>query len=131
MLFAQGEVTFTTTGESQDESHARAFPIWGVGGGARATLRVTRRVSWFAQGAVSTLAADVPHDALTVLGFREAESVNPAFGGRVGVEWLQVDRHLALCAAVGARVAEGFAKVTAASDFPLMWDTGVGLRYAF
>ena len=44
MVFADGELAFTDTSESQDESHASAFPIFGFGGGLRATIHVTRAV---------------------------------------------------------------------------------------
>jgi hypothetical protein len=131
MLFGEGELAFTDTGESQDESHTLVFPLWGFGGGARATFHATPRLAFFVQGQIDALAADVPHDALTILGFRNAETLAASFGGRIGVEWYQVDRHLALCAQTGARVAEGFAKVTASGDVPIMWDAALGLRYTF
>ncbi len=49
-------------------------------------------------------------------------------GGR---EWYQVDRHIALALQLGARDAQGFQKFLVSSDFPLMWDAGVGFRYTF
>jgi len=131
MLFGEGELAFSNTGESQDESHALAFSIWGFGGGARATLHATPRFAVFGQGQIDGVAANVPHNALTILGFRNAETLAASFGARIGVEWYQIDRHLALCAQTGARVAEGFAKVTAANDLPIMWDAALGVRYTF
>lgn len=131
MIFGEGELAFTDTGESQDASRSIAFPLWGVGGGARATAHATPRFALFGQGQVDGLAAAVPHNALTVLGFRKAESLAASFGVRVGAEWYQIDRHLALCVTIGARDAQGFAKVTAASDTPIMWDAALGIRYTF
>jgi hypothetical protein len=131
MLFGEGELAFTNTGESQDESHSMAFPLWGFGGGARVTLHATPRFAVFGQGQVDGMAADVPHNALTVLGFRNAETLGASFGARIGVEWYQIDRHLALCAQTGARIAEGFSKLTASSDLPIMWDAALGVRYTF
>jgi hypothetical protein len=130
MFLGEGEVAFTDTGESQDESHARAFPIWGCGAGARGTFRLSGRVASFVQGQFGVLAADIAHNALTVLGFREAESLKSSFGLRVGVEWFQLDRHMALLAQIGIREAQGFGKLTT-SDLPLMWDAGLGLNYTF
>jgi hypothetical protein len=130
MLFGQGEVAFTDTGESQDGSHTRAFPIWGFGAGVRGSIRVSSRVASFVQAEVGALAADIAHNALTVLGFREAESLKPSFGLRVGVEWFQIDRHMAVLTQIGLRDAQGFGKLTA-SDLPLMWDAGLGLNYTF
>jgi hypothetical protein len=88
-------------------------------------------VAVYGQGDLGAFAADVKHDQLTVLGFRKAESVNPSVGARIGIEWYQVDRHLALCAAGGGRYAEGFARVVGPTDLPLMWDAGLSLRYTF
>jgi hypothetical protein len=130
MIFGSGELAFTETSESQDESHSMALPLWGFGGGLRAIVSTSERVAFFGQGEIGALAADVPHNSLTVLGFRRAEGLDASYGGRLGVDWYQADRHLALSAAVGARVAQGFAKVTV-QDLPLMWDAGLGLRYAF
>jgi hypothetical protein len=130
MFFAEGEVAFTDTGESQDGSHARAFPIWGFGGGARGTFHLSGRIASFVQGQVGVLAAAIAHNALTVLGFREAESLKPSFG-RVGASRVPgrsphgpvgADRH--------PRGAGLRGKLTT-SDLPLMWDAGVGLNYTF
>jgi hypothetical protein len=131
MVYGEAELAFTDTSESQDESHAIAVPMWGFGGGARVTVHASQRVAFFGQAEVGALTAIVAHDALSVLGFRSAESLNADFGGRLGVEWYQADRHLALTAAAGTRFAQGFAKVLSTGDTPMMWDGSVGLRYTF
>lgn len=131
MVYGEAEIAFTDTSEAQSESSSRAFPIWGFGGGLRATVHATDRFAAYGQLELGALEADVPHDALTVLGFRKAESLNASFAARIGVEWYQMDRHLALFAALGGRDATGFAKVVGPSDFPIMWDASAGLRYTF
>ncbi len=131
MVFGQAELALTDTSESQDESHTLAYAMWGFGGGARVTVHVSDRVALYGQGDVGALTANVPHDALAILGYRNAESLGAAFGARLGVDWYQMDRHLALSAGLGARIAQGFAKVTDTSDVPIMWDLGAGLRYTF
>jgi hypothetical protein len=131
LVFAEAELAFTDTSEAQDESHAIAFPIWGFGGGIRGTIHASDRVAFFVQGEIGALAAIVPHDALAVVGFRAAESLNLAFGGRLGAEWYQLDRHFALRVSGGPRIAQGFARSLSNADTPLMWDVGVGLRYTF
>jgi len=131
MVFGEGELAFTTTSGAQDESHAIAVPIWGFGGGLRATIHVTERFAFFVQGDIGALTADVPHDALTILGYRDSESLNPQYGGRLGVEWYMIDRHMALSAQGGARLATGFAEAVGPTDLPLMWDASVGMRYTF
>jgi hypothetical protein len=131
MLFAASELAFTDTSEAEDASHARAFWLWGFGGGLRAGIQPSDRVALFVQGEAGGLTANVPRRALANLGFPQAEMVSFQFGGRVGAVWYQIDRHLALTASAGARVAEGFSKLFAANDIPLLWDASVGWRYAF
>jgi hypothetical protein len=131
MVYGEAELAFTDTSESQDESHTIAVPMWGLGGGLRATVHASERIAFFGQVEVGALTAIVAHEALAVLGFRSVESLNAAFGGRLGVEWYQVDRHLALTAAAGTRYAQGFAKLLTSGDVPLLWDGSVGLRYTF
>jgi hypothetical protein len=131
MIFGDAEVALTDTSESLDESQSMAFAMWGFGGGARATIHATERVALYGQLEVGALTADVPHNSLVILGFHHAETLNPTYGCRLGVEWYQVDRHLALFVALGGRLAEGFAKSVGPSDIPLVWDAGVGVRYTF
>jgi hypothetical protein len=131
MVFAEGEMALTDTSESQDESHTLAYSMFGFGGGVRATLHATSRVAIYAQGDVGALTANVPHDSLKLLGYPSAETLDAQFGGRIGVDWYQVDRHMALCAALGGRLAEGFAKQFGPADTPLLWDIGAGVRYTF
>ena len=132
MLYGAGELAFTDTGVSQDPTHLRAFNLWGVDGGARVTVRANDRVAIAAEIEAGALTATVPHDALALLGYRGAESLGATAGGRLTAEWYQANRHLALFAAGGGRYASGFAtKLPGASDLPLMWDGGVGIRYTF
>lgn len=132
MIYAAGEVSLTDTGESQDASHSIAFGMVDFGGGLRVTIHATERVAVFVEGEGGAMTAIVPHNALTVLGFHNAESLNPAIAARLGVEWYQVDRHLALTAALGGRYATGFKDaIPSLSDIPLMWDLCGGLRYVF
>jgi len=134
MVFGESELAYTDTSEAQDESSSIAFPLFGFGGGVRGTLHFTERVAAFLQGDVGALEAMVPEGSLGNLGFANAESLNVYFGGRIGIEWYQLDRHLALIAQGGVRDATGFSKSElglATSDTPLMWDAALGLRYTF
>jgi hypothetical protein len=131
MFFGEGEMTYTDTSEAQDETNAHAVPIFGFGGGMRFTLHFSERVAGFLQGEVGAMRADVPTNELTVLGFRNAESLGVYFGGRLGLEYYQVDRHLAIGIMGGPRDAQGFAKVTTAGDVGLMWDAAATIRYTF
>lgn len=130
MVFVEGELAFTETTGVKDPSQNRGVPIFGFGGGARATVHFSERVAVFLQGDVGAMKADVAAGALATLGFRAAESLGIAAGGRLGLEWYQVDPHLALVLSGGARYAAPFAR-SAGSDLPLAWDLALALRYTF
>ena len=131
MLFLGGDLAFTDTSIAQDPTKSRAFPIFGFGVGPRLTWHVTERVAVFGQVSIGALKADVPKNAFAILGYRDAESLGLDLGARIGVEWFQIDRHMALGLAVGVRDAKGFAKLAATSDSPLMWDGSAAIRYTF
>jgi hypothetical protein len=131
MFFGQGELAFTDTSVAQDPSKARAFPMFGFGGGVRLTVHLTDRVAFYGQGELGALKADIANNGLANVGFRDAESLGLSFGARVGLEWYQLDRHIALGLAGGVRDAKGFAKSGPQSDTPLMVDASVFLRYTF
>jgi hypothetical protein len=131
MLYGEGELAFTDTSNKQDPPKTRAFAMFGFGGGARFTVRFTDRVGVYAQAGLGMLKADVPTNAFGILGFRDAESLGLYLGGRLGVEWYQIDRHFALGLNTGIRTAQGFAKTGASRDTPLALDGGASLRYAF
>jgi hypothetical protein len=131
MVFGNAELVYTSTARAEDPPYTRAFPIFGFGGGVRATVHLTPRVALFAEPSVGALKADIATGALTNLGMRDAESLAPYFGGRLGVEWYQLDRHFALGAAVGSRLATGFARSGAESDTPFTLEAQASLRYTF
>ncbi len=129
-VFGESELSFTDTSNAQPQPNTRAFPIYGFGGGARGTVKITDRVGVYLQGSVGGMKADITNGALRILGYGDAENLNLYFGGRLGVEWYQLDRHLALGLTGGLRDATGFKKTTGGS-LPLAWDGGVALRYSF
>jgi hypothetical protein len=130
MLFGEGELAFTDTSGTQSPADTRAFPIFGFGGGLRATVHLTDRVAIFGQGDLGAMKSDITTGALANLGYKNAENLDLYLGGRLGVEWYQIDRHLALALQVGLRDATGF-KRQVGSDLPLMLDAGLALRYTF
>ena len=132
MVFAEGELSFTTTANAQPAPRTRAFPIFGFGGGLRFTARFTPRFGMYLQGSAGALKADVARNAFAILGYPDAESLGLYVGGRIGAEWYQLDRHFALGLSVGLRDTTNFAKQTGnGSDLPLAFDAGVSIRYAF
>lgn len=130
MVFAEGEFAFTDTSLGQDPTKARAFPIFGFGGGLRFTIHATERFAFYLQGSGGGIMADVPARVLGNLGFANAEKLGFYVGGRLGIEWYQLDRHLAIGLAGGTRFLPSFKK-SFGSDTPLGWDAEASLRYTF
>lgn len=130
-VFAYGEIAFTSTSELQTAASSMAFPMYGFGGGLRGTVHATPRVAFFLEADGGTLRADVPKGALADIGYGNAEKFGLAVGGRFGVEWYQVDRHLAFGLDVGVRDALGFAEEFVGTSPPLMLDASGAIRYTF
>ena len=131
MVFAEGELAFTDTSGTQDPPKTRVFPIFGFGGGGRFTVRFTDRFGVYAQGGLGAMKADIRKGALQLIGFGDAEKLGLYFGGRLGLEWYQLDRHFALGITSGIREATGFKRTLGAADTPLAFDAGASIRYAF
>ena len=129
-VVGEGELGFTDTSGSQEPPKTRAFPLFAFGGGARLTLRFTDRFGVYVQGSIGAMEADIRKGALEIIGFKNAESLGLYIGGRLGLEWYQLDRHFALGLTSGLRDATGF-KRSIGADTPLAFDAGVSLRYAF
>lgn len=130
MVFAEAEMAFTQTSLGLDPSKNRVVPIFGFGGGLRVTLHFTERVAMYVQGNAGAIEADVPRGALAISGFADAESFGPYFGGRLGLEWYQVNPHIALALSGGPRAILNFSRAVG-SDLPLAWDAQASLRYTF
>jgi hypothetical protein len=131
MVFGEGELAFTTTGNASDATKNRVVPLFGFGGGVRGTLHFSDRVAMYLQATGGGIMADVPHRALLVVGFASLESVSPYVGGRLGLEWYQGDPHIALALSGGPRFAPGFSRTVGGGDVPLIVDAEASLRYTF
>jgi hypothetical protein len=130
MVFGCGDLAFTDTGSSVGPTQNRPFPIIGFGGGLRFTIPFTARVGMYIQGSAGGDVAYVKPGVLTNFGYHSAESVGFQAGGRLGLEWFQVDRHMALGLSGGARYMANLA-YEAGGDLPLAWDATIDLRYTF
>jgi hypothetical protein len=130
MVFINGELALTDTGISQGPAQDRAFPILGFGTGARITIPFTERVGMYVQGAVGGDVAYVPSGELVNFGYQALESLGFWAGGRLGVEWFQVDQHLAIGLSGGARYMANVA-YDLGGDAPIAWDATADLRYTF
>jgi len=130
MVFGSGDLAFTDTGTSSGPTQNRPFPIIGFGGGVRFTIPFTVRVGMYVQGEAGGDVAYVKPGVLTNFGYMNAEKVGFQAGGRLGIEWFQTDRHIAIGLSGGARYLANLA-YEAGGDLPLAWDATFDLRYTF
>jgi hypothetical protein len=131
LVFGRGEMAFSTTANAEDPPYTRAFPLFGFGAGLRATGHLTERVAVYGEGSLGFLKCDIATRALVNLGLPDAEKLKPDVGGRVGIEWYQLDRHYALGIAGGVRLATGLSRLGPKNDTPLLAETQLTLRYTF
>lgn len=130
MVFGQAELAMTTTG-GDGNTRKRAFPLFGFGGGLRATVHATPRVAFFLEPNLGAIVADVPERALAIYGYQDLESLGLSVGGRLGFEWYAVSRHFALGLSGGPRFVPSFSRTAANATPGLAWDAGAGIRYTF
>ena len=129
MLFAQAELSFASTVYAQAPPEPRSYAFYGFGGGLRLTVRPLERLGLYLEGRVGM--AEVSEDVLVVYGYDNADSLNPYFGGNLGVEWYQVNPHLALALTGGVRFYGESFRRQVSSQPALAWTGGLAIRYAF
>ena len=128
MVFAEADVSLANTRYASRPPAPRTYALFGFGAGARATWSAFRSVSFYLQGdaGLASLSADV----LSTYGYLESSELRPYFGGAVGIEWYQVSPHYALAIFGGVRdYAQTFERVGGERP-PLVWLSGLALRYA-
>jgi hypothetical protein len=125
MAFVEGDIAFTSTRYIEP---SRGYAIYGMGAGARVTVRFSERIAGYVQGDLGL--TETSSDLLASYGFRDAEYWNFYFGGTLGLEWYQVDPHYALALNGGARSTPGF-KREVGSDPAIAWLGGAAIRYTF
>lgn len=129
MVFAEGDTWFANTGRANPPPPKRAYAYFGFGGGLRFTVRPFERVNFHLQGSIGTARAS--NDVLFTYGFEDADSFNPWFGGQLGVEWQQVNPHMALTLHGGVRNYSNGLDRDRATATPLAITGGLAMRYAF
>ena len=130
MVFGEGDLGFGDTGSSVGPSQNRPFPILAFGGGLRLGFQFTHRFGMYVEGLAGGDVAYVQSGVLVNFGYGKAEALGFQVGGRLGVEWFQIDRHLGLGLSGGARYMANLA-YEVGGDLPLAWDATADLRYTF
>jgi hypothetical protein len=130
MPFIEADIAFANTAYASEPPPPRSYFHFGAGAGARFTLPVGRILAVFAQGSVG-LAAISEQNVLSIYGFPDADEPNLYLDGRIGLEWYQVNPHLALGFHGGIRsYGQGLTRERG-GEAPIAVLASANLRYAF
>lgn len=129
MAFAEGDLVLADTSYAHPPPPPRTYALWGFGAGLRFTVKASDRVGLYLQGSLG--GAEVTADVLGIYGYPNADKLKLYVGGELGVEWYQVNPHLALAVHGGVRDYTATFARDLATGPPLAWVSGLGLRYTF
>jgi hypothetical protein len=129
MVFAESDLFVASTSYAHPPPPPRSFAFWSVGGGLRVTLKPTDRVGVFLQGSAGVGRAT--DDVLELYGYQHAEELGLYESVELGVEWYQINPHLALVLHGGVRNYARNLKRELDNKPPMTFLTAAGLRYTF
>jgi hypothetical protein len=129
MLFVDGDLAVLTTSYAHPPPPPRSLAFWSLGGGIRFTVRPVDRFGMYLQGSIG--AGRVTEDVLKLYGYEHADELSYYQGAELGLEWYQVNPHLALTLHGGIRNYPRVLKRDLDTQPTMAWVGGVGLRYTF
>ena len=129
MVFAESDLFVASTSYAHPPPPPRSFAFWSFGGGVRLTVNPVERIGVFVQGSLG--AGRATDDVLELYGYQHAEELGFYQSAELGLEWYQVNPHLALAVHGGARNYPRVLKRDFDSQPPMTWLSGAGLRYTF
>jgi hypothetical protein len=129
MVFAESDLFVASTSYAHPPPPARSFAFWSFGGGVRLTVKPVDRIGVFVQGSVG--AGRATDDVLELYGYQHADELGFYQSAELGVEWYQINPHLALAVHGGVRNYPRALKRDLDSQAPMTWLSGAGLRYTF
>jgi hypothetical protein len=129
MVFAEGDLFISDTSYAAQPPPPRTFAFWSAGAGLRFTLRPVDVIGIYLQASGGVGCAT--DDVLEIYGYEHADEVGLYGGGELGVEWYQVNPHLALALHGGVRAYPRTLQREFDTKAPLAWLSGAALRYTF
>lgn len=130
MPFVELDCVFATTSYATEPPPPRSYFHYGAGAGLRITIPVGSIVGIMAQGSLG-FARVSEQNVLSIYGFPDADEPNLYYGAELGLEWYQVNPHLALAAHGGVRSYGAGLTRDRGSDPPVALLGSADLRYAF
>jgi hypothetical protein len=127
MLFGEGDVALSTTRFAHRPPEQRSYALFGAGLGARLAWQPVDVLGFYLQGDAGL--SSVSEDVLASYGYPDADRLRPYVGGGIGIEWFQISPHYALSWFGGARdYLQNFER-TYGTRPPLVWLSGLSVRY--
>jgi hypothetical protein len=128
MLFGESDLALANTSYASRPPNTRSYGLFGFGLGARLSWQPWTQVGFYLQGGGGL--SSVTEDVLATYGYRDADRVRPYAGGSIGIEWYQISPHYALAVYGGVRdYLQNFERTNGEKP-PLVWISGLALRYA-
>lgn len=128
MVFGAGDVALSSTALANRPPEKRGYALFGVSTGARVAWQPFTALGAYLQPAVGL--ASVNDDVLSTYGYPDADRLRPFAEGTLGIEWFQVSSHYGLSLYGGARdYFQNFERING-TKAPVVWLSGVAIRYA-
>lgn len=129
MVFAEADLAVANTAYAHPPPPPRSYTFWNVGGGVRVTVKPTDRFGVYLQGSLG--GGRTTEDVLELYGYPHAEELGIYQSAALGLEWYQINPHLALALHGGVRNYPRTLKRERDSQPPMAWLSGLALRYCF
>jgi hypothetical protein len=129
MVFVESDLFVASTSYAHPPPSPRSFAFWNGGAGFRLTVRPVDYIGVYLQGSLG--AGRATEDVLELYGYQHAEELGMYQSAELGLEWYQINPHLALALHGGVRNYPRVLKRDRDSQPPMTWLSGVGLRYTF
>lgn len=128
MVLINGDFTLANTSYAARPPAPRTYAHYAFGAGARFQFTLAE---WLGvHGQLELGASEVTEEVLAQYGYTRADQLSFHYGARLGVEWLQINPHLALGLQGTFRNYPGLDRTNDASA-PTALMTALALRYAF
>lgn len=128
MVFGAGDLALSSTSLANRPPEKRSYALFGVSTGARLAWQPLTALGFYLQPAVGL--ASVNHDVLSTYGYPDADRLRPFAESTLGIEWFQVSSHYGLSLYGGARdYFQSFERING-TRAPLVWLSGIAIRYA-
>jgi hypothetical protein len=128
LFFGEVDVAFGNTSYAHPPPPPRTYALYSFGGGVRLTVVPWDAIGFYLEGGLG--AAEASEDVLQIYGFDHADELNTYAGAELGIDWYQVNPHMALALHGGVRTYAGFDRERDTAS-PLTWLSGLSLRYTF